>query len=286
MSEKRNIQVYASDGTIVQCTVEIFGMPQYKIILSGIDLPIREFTGDDLFDAFIKLRLELEKQGLRLLCAGCRPDVWPSGMSRDMSGGRKAYVARPGAPSRRADLVDIFDYAEPEKVGSVAEQKAFHEKWGQSLLEEMNRGCYGEATSLRKPVRVLAPDGEIGECEVEISGMPPSKIVFSGINLETQVFAGKELFGAFNNLRLGLEKRGLQLLCAGCRPEVISLGFTRTINGEIRAGVLYTDAPAVGGDLIDIFEYAAPEKVGSVAKQQAFHKKWADSCGKSSENDQ
>jgi hypothetical protein len=45
----------------------------------------------------------------------------------------KAYVTRIGFPARGTDLVDIFDYAGPEVVGSVVEQNVFHKKWIDSL---------------------------------------------------------------------------------------------------------------------------------------------------------
>ena len=47
--------------------------------------------------------------------------------------GIKAYVNRLGFPARLTDLVDIFDYAGSEIVGSVAEQNAFHKKWVELL---------------------------------------------------------------------------------------------------------------------------------------------------------
>ena len=88
-----------------------------------------EFKGDDLFKALCSLREALEKVGAQALCAGARPDVFPSGMARGMGGGRKAYITQIGFPALRTDLVDIFDYAPPEAVGSVIEQKVFHEEW-------------------------------------------------------------------------------------------------------------------------------------------------------------
>jgi hypothetical protein len=73
----------------------------------------------DLFEALADLRQSLEEQGIRLFCNGARTDVWPSGMSRSMSGGRKAYVLRLGTHAR--DLVDIFDGAEPSLIpGGIA----------------------------------------------------------------------------------------------------------------------------------------------------------------------
>ena len=134
MNETRNVKVKHPDGTIIDCFVEIFKTRPAKLIFSGPYLDRREFLADDLFDALVALRGELEDMGAQLLCAGARPDVFPSGMSREMGLGIKAYVNRIGFPSRRADLVDIFDCA-AAGVGSVAEQNAFHKKWLESLKQ-------------------------------------------------------------------------------------------------------------------------------------------------------
>ena len=131
--EKKLVKVQLRDGAIKETEVEFFAEPPWGLALSGLSLPVLEFSGSDLFEAQIALRLQLENIDARLLCAGARTDVFPSGMSRDMGGGRKAYITRIGAPSSRADLVDIFDFAEPKTIGSVEEQKAFHEKWAESL---------------------------------------------------------------------------------------------------------------------------------------------------------
>ena len=59
-----------------------------------------------------------------LLCAGARPDIFPSGMSRGMGDGRKAYITRLGQPALRTGLVDIFDDAELDAVRTIEEQTA------------------------------------------------------------------------------------------------------------------------------------------------------------------
>jgi hypothetical protein len=133
MNEANAIKVRLGDGTIKECAIVPSSSPPWRFAFSGIELPVPEFAGDDLFEALIALRSELEKIGAQLLCAGARPEVFPSGMSRSMGGGRKAYVTRLGSPALRTDLVDILEYAGPEAVGSVAQQKAFHEKWTGSL---------------------------------------------------------------------------------------------------------------------------------------------------------
>ncbi len=133
MNESKAVKVRLRDGATRECSIEVTEAPPWRLLFSGLDLKNREFSGDDLFDALIALRTELEGTGAQLLCAGARLDVFPSGMSRSMGGGRKAYATRPGAPALVTDLVDIFDYAGPEIVGSVAQQEAFHQEWVRSL---------------------------------------------------------------------------------------------------------------------------------------------------------
>ncbi len=89
------------------------------------------FTGSDLFEALCDLRQALEGMRIQALCAGAQVNVYPSGMSRSMSGGRKAYVLKEGV--RSSDLVDIFERGDALFCGSVADQKAFYQTWVRSL---------------------------------------------------------------------------------------------------------------------------------------------------------
>ena len=75
----------------------------------------------------MQVRLDLERQGIRLLCNGARVECAPSGMTRSMSLGRKAYIHHLGQQGRSEDLVDIFDEAEPSSIGTVAEQEEFRD---------------------------------------------------------------------------------------------------------------------------------------------------------------
>ena len=133
MNENITVKVRSPSGEVKECTIELSQSPPWKLVFSGMSLGRREFSGDDLFNALIALRIELEGMGVQLLCSGARIDVFPSAMSRQMGGARKAYVTRLKRPGLPADLVDIFDYSAPESVGSVAQQKAFHDKWFASL---------------------------------------------------------------------------------------------------------------------------------------------------------
>jgi len=87
--------------------------------------------GDDLWHALARLREEhLEPRSLLLGCAGVRRDVYPSRMSRQMSGGRRAYRCRLGHPADASDLVDVLSVeSDPSSLATCGEQLRFHNEW-------------------------------------------------------------------------------------------------------------------------------------------------------------
>jgi hypothetical protein len=85
-------------------------------------------TGPDMFEALVRLRRQLEPDGLIVAVQGSRRDTYPSGMARDMGGGMQVYVMRPGQPGR-PDLVKTLDDAPPDQMATVDEQRAFSEAW-------------------------------------------------------------------------------------------------------------------------------------------------------------
>ncbi|PWI43385.1 hypothetical protein [Streptomyces sp. ICBB 8177] len=83
--------------------------------------------GADLFDALRALRLELEERGAFLLCAGAARNAHQSGALASFHDGAVVYLLEAGwRPKRQAW---IFDPAEPEDAGTVAEQVEFFERW-------------------------------------------------------------------------------------------------------------------------------------------------------------
>jgi hypothetical protein len=86
-------------------------------------------TGPDMFEALVRLRRQLEPDGLMVAVQGARRDTYPSGMARDMGGGMQVYVLRPGGASGRGDLVKTLDDAAPDQLATVEEQKAFAAAW-------------------------------------------------------------------------------------------------------------------------------------------------------------
>jgi len=107
-------------------------MPAYRIELvtrAGNYTCPYTATGPDMFEALVRLRRQLEPDGLTIAVQGSRRDTFPSGMGRDMGGGMQVYVMRPGLRSRPEDLVRTLDDAPPGQMATVDEQREFFETW-------------------------------------------------------------------------------------------------------------------------------------------------------------
>jgi hypothetical protein len=89
---------------------------------------------NDVFGALVNLRLQLESRGRLLLCNAARKDAYPSRMLLEMGGGRKSYVLHQGKQATKMDLIDVFEPATYEQVGTVAEQRRGYEEWLRSLM--------------------------------------------------------------------------------------------------------------------------------------------------------
>ena len=86
-----------------------------------------DYIGFDYFYALQNLRLDLEKHDCFLACLGCLKDVYPSGMSADMSNGLIAYQAN----NAKLTMVHIFDelsVGQYINLSTVAEQKETRRK--------------------------------------------------------------------------------------------------------------------------------------------------------------
>ncbi len=188
MSEQKIIKVLLEDGSTRDCQLEIFPTPTSKLVLHDLGSETQEFEGTDLFEALLQLRANLEQRGIRVLCNGARVDIYPSGMSRSMSAGRKAYLVRMGMRAELNDLVDIFDYADASLMGTVAQQADFRKKWLASLayieegtvsprpgeIEEARRhpgGWVYRVVGHFEPNREVPTEAIIGAWKVDLQGV-------------------------------------------------------------------------------------------------------------------
>lgn len=88
-----------------------------------------EACAADYFEAFCAIRLELEKERLIPFCYGASLNVYPSGMSRNMGDGVKAYKLSTGQQAKMKDLVHIFSEG-PDVIPSyVSRQREFFDEW-------------------------------------------------------------------------------------------------------------------------------------------------------------
>ena len=105
MKQERHIKIVNDRSEVMYSTVEYEDAgSMWKLKLSYPLSPAIEVSGEDVFDCLIEARRILEGKRIQMLCNAARKDVYPSRMSRQMSGGTKAYVMKLGKPAMREDL--------------------------------------------------------------------------------------------------------------------------------------------------------------------------------------
>jgi hypothetical protein len=128
-----SVRLQDESGRIVFGQLSYSAQPPWQMSLAAADVVNLQCEERDLFECMVVLRRHLQKQRWSLLCSGARKDVYPSGMSREMSGGQMAYRHKPGVGPAREDLVDIVDYTPPDSIGTPEEQRQYRASWLQSL---------------------------------------------------------------------------------------------------------------------------------------------------------
>src|SRR5262249_73940 len=90
-------------------------------------------SAEDFFEALAQVRIQLEPDHLIPFCYGASLNVFPSGMSRGMGSGLKAYRLTMVRQALTNDLVFIFDSGPDVIPASVARQKEYFDDWIESL---------------------------------------------------------------------------------------------------------------------------------------------------------
>lgn len=130
--DSREVRVREPDGQISSCRLRF---PQYEPWYLVFEMPGREpinIESNDLFDCLCELRVILEEDGKQILCQGSRRNVYPSSMSREMSGGRVAYEHHLQQPT--SVRLDILDPAAGDDLATVAQQKEYIRQWRESIM--------------------------------------------------------------------------------------------------------------------------------------------------------
>ncbi len=121
------IYLMSSSGIKQEIKIDInTTVPSIKIVEPSNNLI---FASSDLFECLKLMRKHFDLQDIKILCNGARIDVFPSRLLRQNGKGQKAYVQRLGFPVTKTDIVNIFDFADDNLIGSIESQEKFHERW-------------------------------------------------------------------------------------------------------------------------------------------------------------
>lgn len=134
--KERNIKVLKGNTEVVECFVD-FNTKSEPCFLRFKSKEISDYetNGIDIFECVNHLRDFLSTKACLLLCCGARRDCYPSGMSRQMSKGTVLYRLRDSCHPTKDDIVHIFDYADPDIIASVKEQRSYYESWIKSVIQ-------------------------------------------------------------------------------------------------------------------------------------------------------
>ncbi len=132
-SDKYTIKIQSSNTELeAEITVNEYDDESVELILSGNDI-LLQANSDNAFDALTLLREKAARLSISLNCYGSALNVYPSGMSKSMGIGDKAYKLTLGKQSLLSDIVDIFESEDDLQIVSPLDQSEFHQKWINSL---------------------------------------------------------------------------------------------------------------------------------------------------------
>ena len=138
MSEAKPVAIRAPDGATIQGTFLLWDESPDDPDAVRLDLSFdeRAVSADSdvgYFDALSRIRQVIEPDGYRIFCFGASKGVYPSGMSRSMGAGDKAYKLEMGRAATMKDLVSIFDTDASIIPVALGEQQAYFDEWMGSL---------------------------------------------------------------------------------------------------------------------------------------------------------
>lgn len=97
-------------------------------------------------------------------------------------------------------------------------------------------------------------NGDMTKCKLVLATQEPWQIVFTGLGYVDTVFSGEDLFAAYKELWLALERVGFKLLCQGSRMDVIASGMSRAMGGGRKVYTIRFGFQARRRDLVGIFD--------------------------------
>jgi hypothetical protein len=132
--EPTELKIQHDDGTIVDGSLFIYyGVDPNRIKFISSVTPELEFINNNYFDCLNDLRRELDRINYRPLCNGARLDTYVLDTIARMMSGNDCYHLVEGKIPTQNDELRIFDYADPESIVSIDEQKEHYESWLNSV---------------------------------------------------------------------------------------------------------------------------------------------------------
>jgi hypothetical protein len=218
------------------------------------------FTSSDLFECLVNLRQELNKINYRPLCNGARFDVYPSGMCRDMGGGLSAYELKLNSKARNDDLVYIFDYASPELIASVEEQRDYYHACLNSRVEPQG-------------LKIEHKNGLVVQGEIFQYWCPGRCKFVSSVTTEIEFETGN-LFDFLIYLRQKLEGFGYRPLCNAARMDAYN---TNDFFVHNKCSLFKMNAIPCQDDILPALGYSESSLLASVEEQKKYFESWLDS---------
>lgn len=131
----------------------------------------------------------------------------------------------------------------------------------------------------RRRIEYLNAQGTVGSVEVEWWSEPredgwPVYHVRIPLPEASSEGTGNDVYEAFQNARVDLEKLGFRFLCYGASLQVWPSGMARDQGQGRKAYVLRLDRPMSFDDLVDIFDTGEEVRPCTVAEQCAFAEEW------------
>jgi hypothetical protein len=138
--DRRPVALISSDGGFVQGEFLLWeespeDADRVRLAVTFGDEEIAR-DADDFFAALRSIRAVLWVAGLTPRCYGSSRNVYPSGMTRGMGTGDKAYRLYLGRRGRTEDIVDIFEDGSDVDPVSVQVQETYYREWLGSLTSD------------------------------------------------------------------------------------------------------------------------------------------------------
>jgi hypothetical protein len=128
-SLKHKLKIQHQSGSIVEGIIyENRILEPNKMKFTSLVTPDIEAYDKSNFECLKIFRIELEKHGYRPLCNGARFDTYTLDEY-----GIFVNILKLGKVANKEDRVDTLDYAEPNLIVSIAEQRKNYESWLDSI---------------------------------------------------------------------------------------------------------------------------------------------------------